>query len=459
MSAMLEISRLRQPAFAQSYGESRSYLALRDTEDGGQSPAHRTYGPMEDQSSEVRGQRTADKHSTLNTQPSTLRIALLTGGDDKPYVLGLAEALTSEGISFDLIGSDDLEVPELLRNRQINFCNLRGDQRPDASLKSKAFRILRYYFRIVCYTVGAQPKIFHILWNNKFELFDRTLLLLYYKLLGKKLVFTAHNVNIRKRDCTDTWLNRLSLRIQYQLSDHIFVHTNRMKEELASDFAVTADKVSVIPFGINNTVPNSGITTADAKRMLSVSDSDKTILCYGQIAPYKGLEYLIDAFSKVASRDATYRLIIAGKVKKGHVEYWSEIRRKIADSEFQNQIIERIEHIPDEETELYFKAADVLVLSYTQVFQSGVVFLGYSFGLPAIVADVGSLMEEIIEGQTGFVFKPRDSSDLASKIENYFDSELFHNLETRRSQIRQYANERYSWNKVAAITTAIYSNL
>ena len=154
-----------------------------------------------------------------------------------------------------------------------------------------------------------------------------------------------------------------------------------------------------------------------------------------------------------------YRLIIAGKVKKGHVEYWSEIRRKIAASEFQNQIIERIEHIPDEETELYFKAADVLVLSYTQVFQSGVVFLGYSFGLPAIVADVGSLKEGIIEGQTGFVFKPRDSSDLASKIENYFDSELFHNLETRRSQIRQYANERYSWKKVAAITTAIYSNL
>ena len=39
-------------------------------------------------------------------------------------------------------------------------------------------------------------------------------------------------------------------------------------------------------------------------------------------------------------------------------------------------------------------------------------FLGYSFGLPAIAADVGSLKEEIIEGETGFVFKPRDSSDL-----------------------------------------------
>ena len=41
---------------------------------------------------------------------------------------------------------------------------------------------------------------------------------------------------------------------------------------------------------------------------------------------------------------------------------------------------------PDEETELYFKAADVLILPYTHVFQSGVLFLGYSFGLPAIAA-------------------------------------------------------------------------
>ena len=55
-----------------------------------------------------------------------------------------------------------------------------------------------------------------------------------------------------------------------------------------------------------------------------------------------------------------------------------------------DRVIERIEYVPDEETELYFKAADVLVLPYTRVFQSGVIFLGYSFGLPAIAADVGN---------------------------------------------------------------------
>jgi glycosyltransferase involved in cell wall biosynthesis len=85
--------------------------------------------------------------------------------------------------------------------------------------------------------------------------------------------------------------------------------------------------------------------------------------------------------------------------------------------------------------------------------------LAYSFGLPAIAADVGTLKEEIVEGETGFVFKPRDSVDLARKIDKYFNSELFRNLETRRLEIKKYANERYSWNKVAAITTAIYCNL
>jgi glycosyltransferase involved in cell wall biosynthesis len=382
----------------------------------------------------------------------------LTGGDDRPYVLGFAEALTSTGVTFDVIGSDDLELPELLNNSSVNFLNLRGNQRSDANLVSKVARLLRYYWRLLSYTMTTKAKVFHILWNNKFELFDRTLLMLYYKLVSKRIVLTAHNVNIRKRDGTDAWLNRWSLRIQYQLSDRIFVHTDKMKAELLSDFGVGEHKVSVIPFGINNTAPKTDLTSSDAKRALGIASTDKTILCFGQIAPYKGLEYLIAAFAKVLEEDGSYRLIIAGKPKWNEV-YWNQIQRLIEGLNVRDRVIQRIEHVPDDETELYFKAADVLVLSYTQVFQSGVIFLGYSFGLPAIVADVGSLKEEIIEGKTGFVFRPQDSPDLARKIETYFNSELFRNLESRRAEIKEYANERYSWNTVAAITTAVYSNL
>ena len=216
--------------------------------------------------------------------------------------------------------------------------------------------------------------------------------------------------------------------------------------------------MSVIPFGINNTVPQTSLTSGEAKRKLGIADSDKALLFFGNIAPYKGLEYLVSAFTELLNKDRSYRLIIAGR-PKGSEDYWKQIHDGFTRSRTGDRMVERIEYIPDEETELYFKAADVLILPYTCVFQSGVLFLGYSFGLPAIAADVGSLKEEIIEGKTGFVFKERDSFDLARQIDEYFKSELFRDLESRRSKIKEYANERYSWNKVAAITTAVYSDL
>jgi glycosyltransferase involved in cell wall biosynthesis len=362
------------------------------------------------------------------------------------------------GILVDFIGSDDLNVPELLDNPRINFLNLRGDQRPKVSRIAKVLRILAYYVRLIFYAATAKPKLFHVLWNNKFQFFDRTLLMLYYKLLGKKIMFTAHNVNAGKRDSNDSWLNRISLKIQYGLSDHIFVHTRKMKSELVSDFCIPESKVSVIPFGINNTVPNTALSTVEAKEQAGVSSSDKTLLFFGNIAAYKGLEYLVSAFSALLTKDPRYRLIIVGR-PKGSEDYWNQIQQAIARSGISDRIIQRIEYIPDELTELYFKAADVLILPYAHVFQSGVLFLGYSFGLPAIAADVGTLKEEIVEGETGFVFKSQDPSDLASVIGKYFETELFRNLSSRRLEIKEYANERYSWDKVAAITTAVYLNL
>jgi D-inositol-3-phosphate glycosyltransferase len=400
----------------------------------------------------------ADSEISLNAQRSTLRIALLTGGGDKPYALGMAAALTSAGIHVDFIGSDDLSVPELLSNDRVKFLNLRGDQSEHASLMAKGLRVLSYYTRLIVYAATAPPKLFHILWNNKFQLFDRTLLMVYYKLLGKRVIFTAHNVNAGTRDQNDSWLNRVTLKIQYNLSEHIFVHTDEMKEEMVTEFRIPEDKISVIPFGINNTVPNTTLSTAEARRQLSIRNEDKVLLIFGHIAPYKGLEYLVAALVELLKREGAYRLIIAGN-PKGSKDYWKQIQKAIAGHGIRNRVVEKIEYVPDEAAELYFKAADVLILPYAHVFQSGVLFLGYSFGLPAIAADVGSLKEEIIEGKTGLVFKSQDSSDLASKIDEYFKSELFHNLETRRAQIKKYANERYSWDKVAAITTAIYSRL
>jgi glycosyltransferase involved in cell wall biosynthesis len=408
--------------------------------------------------SDLIGQSSVVGHQSSVMDRPALNVALLTGGGDKPYALGMGVALTSAGMHVDFIGSDDLSVPELLANPRLNFLNLRGDQRGDADPMAKVLRVVKYYARLIGYAATARPKLFHILWNNKFQLFDCTVLMLYYRLLGKKIVFTAHNVNAGKRDQDDSWLNRMSLKIQYGLCDHIFVHTEGMKTDMISEFEIPESKVSVIPFGINNTVPNTRLSSVEAKRQLGISKEDKVLLFFGNIAPYKGLEYLVAAFDELLKRDGSYRLLIVGK-PKGPKSYWNHVRRSIENSDIADRVIAKIEYVPDEETELYFKASDVLILPYAHVFQSGVLFLGYSFGLPAIAAGVGNLKEEIIEGDTGFVFKAKDSSALADKIDRYFNSDLFHSLESRRSKIKAYANDRYSWNNVAAITTKVYSEL
>ncbi len=387
-----------------------------------------------------------------------IEAALLTGGIDRSYAFGMAVALASRGVRLDVIGSDDVDSPEMHTTPRLNFLNLRGSKR-EAGLARKMTRVLLYYARLLGYAAAAKAKIFHILWNNKFEFIDRTLILVYYKLLGKKVVLTAHNVNAGKRDANDSLLNRSTLKLQYLLANHIFVHTEKMKNELRQDFRIKESKVTVIPFGINNAVPRTDLSPREAKKRLGIGGDERTILFFGAIRPYKGLEYLVSAFQQLVAAHPEYRLIIAGEPRRESEQYSGEIQRAINAHASRGLVLQKFQYIPDEETELYFKAADVLALPYTHVFQSGVLFLGYSFGLPVVGAEVGSVGEEILEGRTGFLCRPCDSADLAKAIEKYFESDLFKNLERRRQDICDYANAKHSWDIVGEKTRDVYAHL
>ncbi len=389
-----------------------------------------------------------------------IHVSLLTGGQDKHYSFGLTKALVSKGVHLEVIGSDDVDDPELHTMAQVNFLNLRGNRRAHAPLMQKIRRVFTYYLRLTRYALTARPKIFHILWNNKFEYFDRTILMLFYKLCGKKIALTAHNINIGRRDSKDSFLNRLTLKLQYHLADHIFVHTDKMKTELCSDFGVGDEAVTVFSYPLNLAVPETGISPRYAKKQLGIADEDRTILFFGAIAPYKGLDLLVTAFQPLVANDARYRLIIAGRPKEGECEgHWEEIRATITRTIEPTRVIQDIQYIPDDKTELYFKAADVLVLPYREIFQSGVLFLAYSYGLPTVATDVGSFRETLIEGKTGFLCRPHDAEDLGKTIEQYFESELFTGSGHMRDEIRKYARARHSWDPVGQVTRDVYASL
>lgn len=398
------------------------------------------------------------KQAILNSKLG-IEIGLLTGCQDRPYAFGLAMALNSQGVDLDIIGGDEIDSPEMHTTPQLRFLNFRGSQK-QANFAAKLLKLLDYYAKLIRYAARSQPRVLHILWNNKIEFFDRTILMLYYKVMGKRIALTAHNVNQARRDAKDTLLNRMTLKIQYQLCDHIFVHTRKMKDELCQEFDVAEKSVTVIRHPVNNAFPDTDLTPAEAKRRLGLRDDEKALLFFGRIRPYKGIEYLLDAFRLLsANKRANYRLIIAGEPKKGSEEYLREIEQSVRRDFDQGQVILRIQFIPDEEMEVYLKAADVLVLPYKEIFQSGVLFLAYSFGLPVVATDVGSFREEIVEGSTGFLCQPGDPAELAKAVETYFASDLFKNLTVRRSELKDYANATHSWDAVAELTRKAYTEM
>lgn len=387
-----------------------------------------------------------------------IEIGLLTGCQDRHYAFGLAMGLASKGVDLDIIGSDEIDSPEMHATPNLRFLKFRNRQKSSANLTEKLLIWIHYYTKLIRYAGRSKPKILHILWNNKFEHFDRTILMLYYKVRGKKVAFTAHNVNQARRDSQDSLLNRTTLKMQYRLCDHIFVHTRKMKNELCQDFGVAEEAITVIPYPMNDAFPDTELSPTEAKRRLGLKADEKAILYFGRIRPYKGIEYLLSAVKLLSPNlQGNYRLIVAGEPKKGSEDYLDEIQQTIKREFDQSQVIVRIQFIPDEEIEMYFKGADVLVLPYKEIFQSGVLFMAYRFGLPVVATDVGSFREDIVEGCTGFLAPSGEPADLAKAIETYFESDLFKNLKVRRQKLKEYANANHSSNAVAELTRNAYA--
>jgi len=394
----------------------------------------------------------------MKSETPPMKLALFTGGIDKHYASGLWRTVASLGVSVDVICNSEMKAEAGVGPR-LEFLTLYENPQMRRRTIAKVLAFIQVYIRLMIYAATTSAEVFHVLWNYRIPVFDRTLLLLYYKLLGKRVIFTAHNINAAERDGDDSFLNRITLRFQYRNVDHIFVHTKLMKQQLVEVFGVREQNIAVIPFGTYDMVPQTAMTAAEAKKRLGVKGSEKAILFFGRIAPYKGIDLLVDAFLRLAPKDPRYRLIIAGEPMKDAESQWRSAQVAIEQSASKDRVIQHTRFIGDSEIELYFKAADVLVLPYTQIFQSGVLFMSYSFGLPVIGTDVGSLAHDIIEGETGFVCRPGDAEDLARAIESYFSSDFFKSLDDRRGKIKEFIHASHSWEKAGCKTVEVYERL
>lgn len=164
----------------------------------------------------------------------------------------------------------------------------------------------------------------------------------------------------------------------------------------------------------------------------------KTILFFGRIEEYKGVEYLLEAFNKISHKHPDIKLIIAGK---GEL-YWEP---SLHENKPQIEIINRF--IPIEELAKLISNASCCVCPYKDATQSGVIMSSYALNVPMIASNVGGIPEWVKDNQNGLLVPPCNADALANALDKYLsDTSLFDKFSAQIKNDFQHGEN--SWNNI-----------
>lgn len=232
--------------------------------------------------------------------------------------------------------------------------------------------------------------------------------LLLAKSLGFVSVFTLHNLK-PSSPLYPAWVDLMAHRLVINLCDCVIVHCEEARKLLEKHYG-RRKKVFVVghPNYIGQYIDN--IDQQEARRRLKIEDEAKVLAFVGGIRPNKGIENLISTFREIS--DPRLRLLIAGGNER-FPEYAYMIEKMAKDDK---RIIWQPGFIPSDQMQVYYRAADLVVLPFKQVLTSGSVMLALSFGKPVVVPGLGCV-SELITPDLGCVYDEREAGGLSAAIE------------------------------------------
>jgi glycosyltransferase involved in cell wall biosynthesis len=330
------------------------------------------------------------------------------------YVVGFAKGMAGVGARIAVISSDETEAR--LAAAGIAQYKLRGSLSPQRPTWQKAVNLARYYVLLFWTILGHAGRTIHFngLLTDRIILFDGLVLPLWMRLCAGCYVHTAHNVLPHGKE--HRRLFYWAYRWIYLFPDHIIAHTPRIAEQLADDFGVSPDRISVISIGLNEEVPETPLSKVEARQKLGLPADAPLLVFFGKVESYKGVDVLAEAWGSVQTPGA--RAVVVGWCPDAG--YTRKIREAMARSSRAASIEWREGFVPNEDVALWLKACDAVVMPYRNIYQSGVVFLCLRFGVPIIATRVGSLPEFIVDGQTGVFADENTPAGIARAIDRFF---------------------------------------
>jgi D-inositol-3-phosphate glycosyltransferase len=179
------------------------------------------------------------------------------------------------------------------------------------------------------------------------------------------------------------------------------------------------------------------LNKVDARNKLKLPTGDKTVLFFGLIRQYKGLDLLLEAMADSRIKTMNVKLLVAGEFYEDKTAYTDLIEKH----KLKDHVVLYDAFIPNEEVKTYFSAADLLALPYKHATQSGVTQVAFHFEKPTIVTNVGGLAEIIPDKVCGYVVEP-NATAIADAMVDYFE----HNREINMSTAMHEEKKKYDWS-------------
>lgn len=243
---------------------------------------------------------------------------------------------------------------------------------------------------------------------------------------GIEVLFFCHNIVDHETAFWKRWLAVKALK-----QARVFaVHNTALAAAL--DKLIPGADVAVHPHPIYDSFP-------PAQGRLQ-RRADLELLFFGLVRPYKGLEVLIRALSRLNHRSVFVRIV---------GEFWTNVRDTEAEIRrlgLSDKVELNPHYVSDEEAAEYFARCDAVVLPYHTVTGSGVIPLAYHYGKPVVVTALPSLTDVVRDRATGFVFPVDDDAALALLIEGELTAERCTAMKPSIEKLK----ESMTWESLAA---------
>ena len=314
-------------------------------------------------------------------------------------------------------------------------------------LQNKAIRFFRFVIGLIRSLIDAKSHDCELI---HFHFFHYTILeflmVLLANLFSYKIIITVHDVESFTSG-SSSFFERFIL----NKTNQIIVHNMSSFSEMVDNNVNLKSKITIVPHG-NYMLYVKKLNSLTCKNTLNINIDKFHILFFGQIKKVKGLDVLLKAISMLVNNGITdLQLTIAGKVWK---DDFTEYDALIRENNLEEFVTADIRYIPDDEVDMYYNSADLVVLPYKKIYQSGVLLMAMSYSKPVLVSDITGMTEVICDNENGFVFESENVQSLKNKILFIKNNFNIRNSVVQKSDID--ITTKFSWDEIADQTIKVY---